>query len=216
MQRRTVLKNIGLSFGALTLTPTVASLLQSCQESSTAAWAPQALSKDHARFLAQVMDVILPTTPNVPGASDLNLIQFIDGYLKQVVSEEELTQFTMGTEVFVASTLKATQKNTITEVTTDDIDQQLAYYLRASEEDQAKRGEALNAYFQALAKNENPEPPMEGVAQGFLNQLRSLTLFAFKSNEIIGEQHLAYAPVPGQQKGCVDLEEATNGKAWSL
>jgi len=27
---------------------------------------------------------------------------------------------------------------------------------------------------------------------------------------------LAYAPVPGQQKGCVDLMETTGGKAWSL
>ena len=39
MQRRTALKNIGLSFGALTLTPTVVSMLQSCQNAE-AGWAP--------------------------------------------------------------------------------------------------------------------------------------------------------------------------------
>jgi len=27
---------------------------------------------------------------------------------------------------------------------------------------------------------------------------------------------LAYSPIPGQQKGCVDLEETTGGRAWSL
>jgi hypothetical protein len=26
---------------------------------------------------------------------------------------------------------------------------------------------------------------------------------------------MAYAPIPGEQKGCVDLMETTGGKAWS-
>ena len=34
--------------------------------------------------------------------------------------------------------------------------------------------------------------------------------------EYIGEKVLAYDPVPGQQKGCVDLIEATGGKSWSI
>ena len=43
-----------------------------------------------------------------------------------------------------------------------------------------------------------------------------MTVNAFKTNEFIGEEVLAYAPIPGEQKGCVDLMEATGGKAWSL
>jgi len=54
------------------------------------------------------------------------------------------------------------------------------------------------------------------LASQFVNQLRSLTVNAFKTNEFIGEEVLAYAPIPGEQKGCVDLMEATGGKAWSL
>jgi hypothetical protein len=53
-------------------------------------------------------------------------------------------------------------------------------------------------------------------AAAFANELRSLTVSAFKTNEYIGENVLAYAPIPGEQKGCVDLMEATGGKAWSL
>lgn len=41
-------------------------------------------------------------------------------------------------------------------------------------------------------------------------------LVTFKTNEFIGENVMAYAPIPGQQKGCVDLMETTGGKAWSL
>ena len=37
-----------------------------------------------------------------------------------------------------------------------------------------------------------------------------------KPNEYIGENVLAYAPIPGDYKGCVDLMETTGGKAWSL
>jgi hypothetical protein len=43
-----------------------------------------------------------------------------------------------------------------------------------------------------------------------------MTITAFKTNEYIGEIILAYVPIPGQQKGCVDLMEATGGKAYSL
>ena len=50
----------------------------------------------------------------------------------------------------------------------------------------------------------------------FLNIIRQLTITAFKGNEYRGENVLAYAPIPGQQKGCVDLQETTGGKAWSI
>ena len=84
MQRRTALKNIGLSFGALTLTPTVVSMLQSCQNTPEG-WSPVFLTKDEATVVGKIIDVMLPTTADVPGAADLNLIQFIDVYLNGVV-----------------------------------------------------------------------------------------------------------------------------------
>ena len=41
-------------------------------------------------------------------------------------------------------------------------------------------------------------------------------IWAYKKSELIGENILAYDPVPGIQKGCISLDEATDGKAWSL
>jgi len=58
--------------------------------------------------------------------------------------------------------------------------------------------------------------PKEALAYEFAVQLRSMTITAFKTNEYIGENILAYVPIPGQQKGCIDLMEATGGKAYSL
>ena len=74
----------------------------------------------------------------------------------------------------------------------------------------------IDAQLAKYLKPGNAVPADEILASQFVNQLRSLTVNAFKTNELIGEEVLAYAPIPGEQKGCVDLMEATGGKAWSL
>ena len=48
-----------------------------------------------------------------------------------------------------------------------------------------------------------------------LKGLRGRAVWAYKTSEKIGEDVLAYDPVPAEQKGCIPLSE-TNGKAWSL
>lgn len=215
MQRRTALKNIGLSFGALTLTPTVASLLQSCQTNETG-WIPSFLSQEEAGVIAKIIDVMLPTTENTPGATDLNLIQFVDGYLAKVISSEEQGFVKMATEVFIGATLSSVSKENASDISTEDIDQQLSAFLRATPEKQAERGEAFDVYLKALEEGAGVTPPIEGVCQSFLYNLRTLAIRAFEGNAIIAKEHMVYAPVPGQQKGCVDLQEATGGKAWAL
>jgi predicted DNA-binding protein (MmcQ/YjbR family) len=66
------------------------------------------------------------------------------------------------------------------------------------------------------SQNKNASAPVSAKAYAFVDQLRNMTITAFKTNEYIAENVLAYAPIPGEQKGCVDLMEATGGKAWSL
>lgn len=215
MQRRTALKNIGLSFGALTLTPTVAGLLQSCQ-TAEAGWTPSFLTQEQAEVIAKVIDVMLPTTKGVPGANDLNLIQFVDGYLAKVIDTEEQEFAKMATQIFIRATLASAAKENASALNAEDIDQQLSAFLRAAPEKQAERGEALNDYFMSLEEGMAGTPPMEGVCQSFLYNLRTLAVRAFEGNAIIAKEHMVYAPVPGQQKGCVDIQEATGGKAWAL
>ena len=50
----------------------------------------------------------------------------------------------------------------------------------------------------------------------FLNSFRELVVTAFKTNQYIGENVLVFSPIPGEQKGCVDLQETTNGRAWTI
>jgi hypothetical protein len=214
MQRRTAIKNIGLSFGALTLSSTVVSLFESCQ-TGAATWSPEFFSAEQAGFVSKVIDVMLPTTIT-PGANDLNLTQFMDGYMQYVASPEDRTFAQMALPIVSKLTLEAAGKTKADDITNEDIDVQLNRFLRADEATQEARGKALDVWAEATENGETLVIPEEGAAQAMINSLRRLAIFSFKNSEVIGETVLAYAPVPGEQKGCISVEEATGGRAWSL
>ena len=50
----------------------------------------------------------------------------------------------------------------------------------------------------------------------FLYSVRELLINAFRTNKYIATNVLIYKPIPMEQKGCVDLKSATNGKAWAI
>ena len=191
MDRRKALKNIGNGIGAIAVTPAVVSLFQSCQTSAT--YNPLFIPKDDFKIISNLMEMIIPKT-DIPGAIELKLPEFVDAYIDAVWDEEEKTDFTETWEVFISASTKAAEKENENDLSAADWDAQLAKYLKPG----------------------NDIPADEILASQFVNQLRSLTVNAFKTNEFIGEEVLAYAPIPGEQKGCVDLMEATGGKAWSL
>jgi len=70
-------------------------------------------------------------------------------------------------------------------------------------------------YFKSLNWTEAPKS-QELEVYNYLIQIRSLTLNAFRLNEYIGEKVLAYDPIPGERKVCLDLKKITGGKRWSL
>ena len=212
MKRRNALKNIGLSLGAVTMSATVVSLLQSCQKGTTLTWKPTFFSTDEAEIVTKTLEVILPTTTDIPGATDLNLAQFIDGYLNAVVSDVEKTAFKAGIEKYLATTLQATGKKEAKDLGQEDIDGRLAYYLKANPDQQKTWDNEVLA-----ARKENGKAPSDDAVNfSVLKSLRRRGISAFKMTEYIGEEVLAYDPIPGQQKGCLDLQETTQGKAWSL
>jgi hypothetical protein len=214
MQRRTALKNIGLSFGAITLSSTVVSLFESCQ-TSKAHWTPEFFTSEQAQLVSKIVDVMLPKT-KTPGAKELNISQFMDGFMAHVVSPEDREFAQIAIPVVSKLFLEASSKAKVTEISNEDVDVQLNRFLRADKATQEARQQALGDWSEAISNGEASAIPEEGVAHEMINSLRSLAVYAFKNNEIIGETVLAYAPVPGEQKGCISLEEATGGRAWSL
>ncbi len=65
MNRRKALKNIGFSLGAVSATPTLVSLLSSCQNESN--WSPKLLSDSQIDFISTYIELISPKTKNIPG-----------------------------------------------------------------------------------------------------------------------------------------------------
>ena len=43
-----------------------------------------------------------------------------------------------------------------------------------------------------------------------------MTIMGYKTTEYIGENVLAYQPIPGEYIACGDLDELTGGKTYSI
>ena len=213
MDRRKALRTIGFGTTAITVTPAVVGMLQSCQ-SQTSLYTPIHFSKDQFSVLSQLMDLIIPKT-DIPGAVELKLPEFLDGFIDVVFNKQAQQRVVGGLDHFIAEALKDSGKSTAARLNASDCDAQLAKYLKADQQQQKAWNDENSAYQKAVKKDITLAAPASAKAHAFAMQLRSLTINAFKTNEYIGENVLIYAPIPGEQKGCVDLVEATGGKAWS-
>ena len=215
MDRRNAIKTIGYGAGAITVTPAVVGLFQSCQNKSSN-FVPEYFNKNLFPIVSQLMELILPET-DIPGAINLKLPEFLDGYIQIIYSDDSKKKISKGLDSFIDVALFDSEKSKANKLTNEDLDFQLAKYLKA-DNDQKNFWEKEDSDYQKALKNKinSPKLPKEALAYGFANQLRSLSITAFRTNEYIGEKVLAYAPIPGEQRGCVDLMETTGGKIWSL
>ena len=191
MDRRKALGNIGQGIGTIILTPSIVSIFQRCQSSKT--FNPTFFIAEDFNLISRLMEIIIPKT-DIPGAIELKLPEFVDNYIDAVWDKKSKENINKSLKLFkdVAKT-KFGQKPT-RDLTFDELDKLLDKFLKS--------------------KDINSDE--EKIAASFTTDLRNLTINAFRTNEYIGENILAYQPVPGRNVGCVDLDEATGGKAWSL
>jgi len=187
MERRNALRNIGLGLGYMAATPTILSMLQSCNATTDAGWAPQFFTAEQAAFLTTAVDVILPKT-DTPGASEVNVPQFIDRFYAEILKPEDQARIKEGMEAFVALAAE-------------------------------NGGSDALAITTALEKTLKTAPSMgqaPGPATEFAYELRGKTIWSYKSSEYVGEEVLAYLPVPGEYLPCEDLQALTGGKAYTF
>ena len=79
MNRRKALKNIGISFGSITFSTSILSILQSCQANELD-WSPDFFTTKQISFIDRMFEIIIPET-DTPGAISLNLSKFVDAYI---------------------------------------------------------------------------------------------------------------------------------------
>ncbi|MEH6679718.1 MAG: gluconate 2-dehydrogenase subunit 3 family protein [Sediminicola sp.] len=215
MDRRLALKNIGLSFGYVVAVPTLVSIVQSCKGQPKMEWTPDYLSKEEGAALKNLVDIILPKT-DTPSASEVNVHLFIDRFANEAMDLRQRDLFKMTMDKFLARAVKDSGKEGIADLTSEDLEPVLAHALSYKKAEQTEKFKLITSYQEAIEKGEAAELDDETSHFAFATNLRELTIWAYKNSEYVGEEVLAYLPVPGEYIGCGDLQELTGGKAWSI
>ena len=190
MNRRNALRNIGMAAGYAVATPTLLSILQSCKQELALTWTPEFFSLEEAKIIEGLADLIIPKT-DTPGAKELNIARFIDMYTNKVMSVDEGKQFKTGASAILNELGGA-------DVSTEKYDILLSKYLKASPSEKSTFNDE------------------EMLVSEFVNNVKEMAVWGFKTSEEIGEKVMAYDPIPGGFIACESLEELTGGKAWSL
>ena len=200
MDRRKVLKKIGYGSAAIIVSPQIINILQSCK-SNVNKYSPFFFTNDQYEFVSKIMELIIPKT-DTPSAIELKLPEFLDNYIFVVMNQSDKENILKRTNSFIKLILDETKKNNSLKINSNDLNIQLKKYLLAID----KQTESW----------EREPKSQESEAYNYLIHIRSLTLNAFRLNEYIGEKALAYDPIPGDRKVCLDLKKTTGGKRWSL
>lgn len=197
MNRRKAIQKTATLAGASTLTPTLLSLLQSCQQQPQLDWNPVILNTDQARLVSALVEVILPKT-STPGGVELQVDRFIDLIIAKVYPAA--SQEAMRADMDAFDQKAQDQKGArFADLSTS----QQAEFLMAEEQQSPK----YNGKIWGTAVGE--QAPV-----GFYRTFKSMALWGYFSSEAIGEKVLNYDPIPGAYLGCVPLEDI--GNSWSL
>lgn len=205
MKRREALKNLGFATGFFVATPTIVSLLQSCT-SEVKVWTPDFFTQEEGVILNKLTNIILPKTEGLPSATELNVPQFIDKYINEVLDDINQAQVKNAFKKIIVLLKpfpldKDGKEGTIDLVTDETYKELLDEYMLLEDDIDIEREGDLDSL--ELTKSE------------FLNSLKWMTINAYLTTEQIGENVLVYDPVPNQYY-CGDVQELTGGKAYSL
>ena len=245
MDRRSALKNLGLTVGYSIATPTLISIVQSCKTESDLGWQPAFFTPEEGVLVKTLVDVFLPKT-DTPSASELNVHMFIDGLADKVMySDAEFLElpiaktnienieeryvdtgyfikhsrdfFRKSMSAFGELALEISEKEKITELNAQDLEKSLEFVKTIANKDKETRAKVLQAYVKGFF-TDRTSPPLnsEQLSCVFVDSFRELTITGYKTTEYIGENVLVYQSIPGEYIGCGDLEELTGGKAYSL
>ncbi|WP_339653012.1 gluconate 2-dehydrogenase subunit 3 family protein [uncultured Maribacter sp.] len=215
MDRRRVLKNMGLSLGYMVATPTLLSIVQSCKNEPAITWTPDFLTQSEGSVLTKLVDIILPKTDTL-SASEVQVDIFIDKFANEVMEKNQQDLFKMSMGKFLDKALADSGKVKADDLTAEDLEPVVASSLKYSKEDQTAMLESINKYTEAIEEGKTSTLDDETTRFAFANNLRGLVIWGYKASEYVGEEVLEYLPVPGEYIACGDVQELTGGKAWSL
>ncbi|QDH78770.1 gluconate 2-dehydrogenase subunit 3 family protein [Echinicola soli] len=183
MNRREAMKRTALMFGSALSVSTFAVFQQGCTRSKNAI--AGVFSDEDTKIMAEIGDIIIPETPDSPGAKSVGIGAFMVKMLEDCYSQEDREKVSTALNYFEGekdfSSLSADKQV----AAVSDLDSQV--YGKSNELD-------------------------EGLMRGY-KIMKELTLFGYFSSEAGATQALRYELVPGRYDGCVDLKPGD--KAWA-
>jgi len=130
MDRRKLIKTMTFALGATIATPTLMSLLSSCNSKAESNWNPLFLDSKKGEVLQQLSNIILPTNATLA----INIPKFIDLVLNDVISPSEQQLFLNGAVAFEEA-FERKYHTSIHKGTTDELENLLSHYFRVSVEE---------------------------------------------------------------------------------
>lgn len=215
MDRRKALKNMGLSLGYVVATPTLISIVQSCNTEKVLAWTPDFFTKEESSVLTHLVDIILPKT-DTPAATEVQVDLFIDRFADQVMQKEQQDFLKMSMGKFIENALADSTKENAADLVPEELEAVLGSALKISKEKQKANDEAMENYMGALEEGVDVILDDNVAVNAFAKKLRGMTIWGYKTSEYVCKEVLVYLPVPGEYVSCGNTEELTGGKAWSL
>ena len=152
----------------------------------------------------------------MPGSNELNLIRFIDLYISNVRNNDDHIFIQSSLVSFIENYYIKSKKNSLINYEIEELDEILKYFFKSDVSKQELWVSDFNNSKNSILDGSIESSSNDALSFYFLKTIRDLTITAFKGSEYIGKNILAFRPVPGQQKGCVDLLETTNGRAWTI
>ena len=181
MNRRKALKNIGISFGSITFSTSILSILQSCQ-SNELDWSPDFFTKKQIVFIDRIFEIIIPET-DTPGAISLKLSKFVDAYIFKNTPSNDKSELNQEIEEFINVILSNENQKSIHEI--DDV--MLEKYL-TNHLDSNNFTESNNKNYSQLC-----------------GLFRQMAVRSYRLTEYVMTNKLGYVPIPGYYDGNVDV-----------
>ncbi|CAL66002.1 gluconate 2-dehydrogenase subunit 3 family protein [Christiangramia forsetii] len=214
MKRRQALKNIGLGAGIFIVGPSTLGLLQSCKNEPEYDWQPTFLSASHGFTLKKTLDIILPVG-DTPGASDLNIAQFIDSYMDEVADEKSRKRFEQSAGAF-ARAFKTEYDKEQGEGKEEDFEKMIKKYLKATPAEKEEYTKRNTETQDAQQQQSEMEIDPDAGSYTYLTTVREMGIWAWKNSEQVGENVLWYDPIPGEYIPCGPVSELGGAKTMSL
>ncbi len=196
LDRRTALRQMSYLVGGAVATPTLLSILQSCEQTPPPLeWQSSFLSEDQARLVSELAEMIIPET-DTPGANQAGVPFFVDTMLDQCLEAEAQQMFVEGLNRLNALSQNAHDQ----EFLKLKEDQKITVLTKLAGEDYAPEKET--------GYSRSP------VANTFFKQMKQLTVLGYFTSELGATKALEYLQIPGGYDGCTTLTPGQ--KAWAL